>query len=342
MAQSPRSRYSEFQPEIQRHERVDVFKMNNSVSSNEAPKNSSEPAIIPGLDLNVLPECPLVLGYGSGVFSQPGAGKPEMVDLICVVDDLEQFHRENIQRNPGHYSGLRYFGAGAVGSVNRYGPGVYYNPSVQIGDVNAKYGVVAWPSFTADLLEWPFLYLAGRLHKPIKRLRGEAAVFQQQIDRNREHAIRAALLTIPERKSSGSGDEVLLLDDLFLTIIGLSYGGDIRSQGFESPEKKNRILLGARDELKQIYNPLLKEKFGWHLRSDSESISLDRSSQEARFALLNGLPTSLRVQASAGKLSEALAARVKRSSVQMAGKGLFSAGLKRSLLYALAKRAKAR
>lgn len=58
-----------------------------------------------------------------------------MIDFLFVVDDPQQWHAANLQRNPGHYSGLRYLGSRAVTAVqNRIGAGVYYNTMVTVRD----------------------------------------------------------------------------------------------------------------------------------------------------------------------------------------------------------------
>ena len=66
-----------------------------------------------------------------------------------------------------------------------------------------------------DLLEWDTLYLAGRLHKPVKILRDEPRVrLANQV--NLVSALRTALLLLPEEFTEY---------DLYSTIAGLSYMG---------------------------------------------------------------------------------------------------------------------
>ena len=48
--------------------------------------------------------------YGSGAFqqaNQPDASK-NMLDLVLVVDDLKQFHKQNLVRNRPDYSFVKY------------------------------------------------------------------------------------------------------------------------------------------------------------------------------------------------------------------------------------------
>jgi hypothetical protein len=58
-----------------------------------------------------------------------------MVDLIFGVDDVKQWHSDNIARNRSHYSALSWFGSTAVAAVNQRGPaGVYFNTDITLAD----------------------------------------------------------------------------------------------------------------------------------------------------------------------------------------------------------------
>jgi hypothetical protein len=59
----------------------------------------------------------LCIAYGSAVFPQKGYDYEKnknslMTDYILVVEDVKDFHQENLKRNSSHYSGLsRIFGS---------------------------------------------------------------------------------------------------------------------------------------------------------------------------------------------------------------------------------------
>ena len=65
------------------------------------------------------------------------------------------------------------------------------------------------------LERWDTLYLAGRMHKPIRVLRDDARVWLAQ-NENRKSALRTALLLLPEEFTE---------EELFTQITGLSYRG---------------------------------------------------------------------------------------------------------------------
>ena len=56
-----------------------------------------------------------------------------MLDLVFAVRDPESWHEENMDRNPAHYSALRWLGPRTVARVQRAPAGVYYNTLVTVG-----------------------------------------------------------------------------------------------------------------------------------------------------------------------------------------------------------------
>ena len=85
---------------------------------------------------DVLPHFPPVryaAAYGSSAFQQAGypAKHGSMVDYIFAVDNVQEWHQENMSRHPSHYSWLSWFGSSVVAYVqDRLASGVYYNTLV--------------------------------------------------------------------------------------------------------------------------------------------------------------------------------------------------------------------
>ena len=106
-----------------------------------------------------------------------------MLDLIFVVDNPLQWHSDNLKMNWRHYSAARYFGASSIEYLQRCNAAVYYNPMVKVDNQVAyllkfmlishvsaqllKYGVIAVDDLLEDLTTWKWLYISGRLHKPV-------------------------------------------------------------------------------------------------------------------------------------------------------------------------------
>ncbi|SAL99186.1 hypothetical protein [Absidia glauca] len=190
--------------------------------------------------------------YGSGVFRQSGydeKSKP-MMDFIFGVSHPGHWHSLNMQQNPHHYSSLRLLGSNTVSKIqDDVGAGVYFNPYVEINGIVIKYGVVSIDKLCRDLIDWDTLYLAGRMHKPVKILRDDARVrLANQV--NLTEAVRVALLTLPERFN-----EV----ELYEKIAGISYVGDFRMVVGENPNKVQNIVHSQLDHFHRLYFSLLDD-----------------------------------------------------------------------------------
>ncbi|KAK9329902.1 mitochondrial matrix Mmp37-domain-containing protein [Lipomyces starkeyi] len=189
--------------------------------------------------------------YGSGVFSQGQSYQKSMpqVDLIFGVTYTQHWHSLNISQYPDHYSFLRRLGSGAVSYVqDNIGPGVYFNPYVEINGMTVKYGVVSIDTLCRDLLSWDTLYLSGRLHKPVKILRDDPRI-RLANQRNLFSVIRVALLLLPEKFTE---------QELYHTIASISYMGDPRMNvAAENPNKVKNIVDNQKQHFHRLYAPLI-------------------------------------------------------------------------------------
>ncbi|RDW79528.1 mitochondrial matrix Mmp37 [Coleophoma cylindrospora] len=212
--------------------------------------------------------------YGSGVFPQekdvgtPSSSRtsihphapaaiqkaqgstPKMIDFIFGVSYTQHWHALNLQQHRDHYSALGSLGSGAVSAVqDKWGAGVYFNPYVNINGTLVKYGVVNLDTLCRDLSTWDTLYLAGRLHKPVKILRDDARVrLANQI--NLMAALRTALLLLPETFTE---------EQLYGTIASISYMGDPRmSLPTENPSKVANIVGNNLPNFRYLYSPLIE------------------------------------------------------------------------------------
>ena len=89
-----------------------------------------------------MPLTKVVMGYGSGFLAQQGydytSTTGPQLDLVLAVDNLYDFHRQNLLQNPTHYSLLirllgSRLGAHLLDYVQRTMVPVVYNPFVQLG-----------------------------------------------------------------------------------------------------------------------------------------------------------------------------------------------------------------
>lgn len=177
-------------------------------------------------------------------------GTPKMIDFIFGVTFTQHWHSLNLKQHRGHYSGLGGLGSSAVSYVqDKMGAGVYFNTHVVVNGILIKYGVVNIDTLCRDLTEWDTLYLAGRLHKPVKILRDDARVrLANQI--NLLSALRTALLLLPEKFTER---------ELYNTVAGISYLGDPRmTLPTENPQKVSNIVGNNLPNFRGLYSPLIE------------------------------------------------------------------------------------
>jgi len=135
----------------------------------------------------------------------------------------------------------------------------------------------------SDLLNWNTLYLAGRMHKPLRIIKDDARVrLTQQV--NLVSAVRAALLTLPEEFSE---------TELFERIAGISYSGDPRMLlPAENRGKVGNIVRKQGPQFKELYHRLVVGLPGVHWPLKESRIQQDVS-PKARSAHLRKLPKGL-------------------------------------------------
>lgn len=159
-----------------------------------------------------------------------------MIDFIFATSYPSHFHAVNLQHNPSHYPAFaRWLGTDYITRVQDWGAGIWYATMVDVdGQVCQysseprldahqlvstsqliKYGVISTDTLCEDMMDWSTLYVAGRMHKPVRIIRPDARILlANQI--NLVSALRVALLMLPEEFT-----EV----ELWEQIAGISYAG---------------------------------------------------------------------------------------------------------------------
>lgn len=300
-------------------------------------------------------KCSFSFAYGSGVFKQSGfnVSQNNMIDLIFVVEDSSQWHKENILKNPSHYSWLKVLGHDFIANFqDKWGARVYFNTLVPFESVVLKYGVISRTALEADLLDWNFLYLAGRLHKPVEILHQSTnSHLRSTLHQNLFSAAHTALLILPETFTE---------TDFYRTIASLSYVGDFRMKFGEDKNKVVNIVAPQVDAFRTLYAPIVKSLHDYvHFPSDnvicSQDVSpnarmyhlyqLPKTPQKAVVQLWNRGPRKLRqdtedsLRAVAHDpecrtiVEDCICNIVWNSSVSQSLKGILTAGLFKSIIY---------
>ena len=299
-------------------------------------------------------------GYGSGVFrQQPSSpliyqtnkGKsdadeiattsPGMIDIILAVNDPLSWHKRNMERHSDHYSTLaRWGGPHFVTQLQvNFGAKVYFHPFVNMSlnmprtqsnhpniiQREIKYGVVSTKDLIHDLLYWDYLYLAGRMHKPIVSIEltstdGADGTNMERIDAsatkhdmryevevaqrtNLLSAVSASLLLQPPTST-----QLIPTSQLYNTIASLSYTGDFRMQtGAEDPNKIKKLVEtpGMIERWDDVYSETLvnMQKLGLlnvvancdspHVADTSRCLEIGFMERSVRKELVKNLPVRL-------------------------------------------------
>lgn len=301
----------------------------------------------------------MAFGYGSRVIKQEGnLNGGDLIDVIFAVDDPLEWHKENLIRNNQHYSILRHLKQAherIVSIQENHGARIYFNPYVTIGQLSIKYGVIRSEHLIQDLLNWDNLYVAGRLHKPVEFIINTCDKNERlraALRFNKESAIRAALLQLPESFEPSQ---------LYKTITSLSYNGDPRMWFGEDKNKIDNIVSKQMERFDQLYLPIIRMSPAFresvHL-NDTKRLLTQDCSPSVVFKNLKLLPKNVRkricetygrqartpecdvVLSSLSRnincdkvVARCLASIVLRSSSTQSIKGLFTAGLLKSIKY---------
>ena len=296
----------------------------------------------------------LAFAYGSGAVKQASYDYNKsrdlpMLDLILSVDDSEAWHAANKKKNPGHYTSLVDLSPRNIAWLQRkVGAGVWFNALVPMGISSQpnrlmKYGVIDGSTLENDLLNWEAgLYVAGRLHKPVKLLSNNAYL-DEMMEINRKNALITALALLPDRFDES---------ELYMTIASLSYTGDPRMGIGENPNKVANLVSPMLSAYRELYRDVLASMDSSVLRKvtllphvDKTTYLID-SSPNCRKFLHSHLPRSIQRNlpparhgnvASREYVHHALASVVSRAATPQTLKGLFTAGAVKSAVYAAAK-----
>jgi len=222
-----------------------------------------------------------------------------------------------------------------------------------------KYGVIKKSHFINDLLDWDHLYVSGRLQKPIKTIsfdhtsEDDLKNLETIMKINRQSAIHACLLQLPEEFTE---------EELYLTLVGLSYQGDFRMIIGEDKNKIKNIVKAQLPLFNQLYQGYLDNLIETNILQIKDKKMIRDCNPRSVLHSLNLLPKRVQQKLylefnKTGKLfdiddvlialsrsyeyptylQKSLRQIVQRSSIRQSAKGLLTAGLIKSSKYSLLK-----
>jgi mitochondrial translocator assembly and maintenance protein 41 len=250
------------------------------------------------------------------------ASPPPRIDLIVIVSDAFAFHTENLRRNPQHYppsyssgsSSSSALSASRAAWVQRHkvrlpllpirkwlaNPGLYFCVTDSM-----KYGIVQDDDVTRDdLVQWSYLYLAGRLHKPVVSIYNAndddcgGSCDDNAMMRRRVHDFHAAqnncnlpaalstalLLDWSERQQESTTSTTrcrgtVTEASIYQQIASLSYRGDPRmAVAAEDPLKIQKLVWGSAGQwarFQALYRPAVQRLVEAGILSVSTSTATD-------------------------------------------------------------------
>ncbi len=186
-------------------------------------------------------------GYGSKIFKQENAITTDsLIDLIFVVDNIKEWHLKNLEINPTDYSfiGSKFFTNAQTDSIKGT-TGIAYISDIEENGLRYKFGTIEYKDLYYNLQSWDSFYVPGRFQKTIYPYK-EDIELTEAIMLNRKKALLVAAYLAEKN--------FLTKEELFETLVNLSYMGDPRMKIGETPEKVKNIVQGAYDEFNKIYN----------------------------------------------------------------------------------------
>lgn len=122
-----------------------------------------------------------------------------------------------------------------------------------------------------DLLDWNWLYAAGRLQKAVVDVIPPTNLaLRNALKENRKSALGAALLQLPE---------TFTLEQLLTQIVSLSYTGDFRMRFGEDRNKIKQIVNGTMEKLVDAYIPFIAADSRLKIYKKSEGGSMELGKQ---------------------------------------------------------------
>ena len=94
-----------------------------------------------------------------------------IIGLIVAVDDLQQFHQDNIAQNKTHYQyTARIFKAKFISFFSKYGARIHINTFKLDNEKTMQYGIIKKQDLLQDLKLWETLYCSSFMMRPFVRL----------------------------------------------------------------------------------------------------------------------------------------------------------------------------
>jgi hypothetical protein len=179
-----------------------------------------------------------------------------IVDTILVCDNVNDWHKENYERNKSHYPLIsRIFSVKLVTYFASKGAKIHFNYFSTTEGELLRYGVVGWEDFVKDLNYWKTLTVSTYMHKPYDIVIENSEVDPQQ----KKNLISAICIGSLFNLEEGTANEFTVSEnDFYDVIIKIPF---ISGSYFKIFDDKiiNFDINDIIDEFREMYLPVIDE-----------------------------------------------------------------------------------
>jgi hypothetical protein len=202
-----------------------------------------------------------------------------IIGLIVAVDDLQEFHTENIKQNKTHYQyTARIFKARFISFFSKYGARIHINTFKLDNDKTMQYGIIKMQDLVQDLKLWETLYCSSFLMRPYQKLQECSEIESAQQNNLISATALAGILT----KNGESETE------FYKNIVSIPHYKTYSSI-FQLVDNEDPDLL-VKDKLegfRDIYDPILKSAFKDEMSIENGLFKKDESDSVTKYLLSN-------------------------------------------------------
>ena len=285
------------------------------------------------------PKSLAIIGYGSGIIPQDknNPNDKKELDLIIVVDDLEEWVKDNIKVHPEEFTeaSLKFFKKATLENLEKGAPIIYFSRASYKGQY-IKRGIISKEQFLKSCNERSSSYVPFRLEKVTELIKCDDKEIYDALVYDHRITLMLALLMLSKEECN--------LYDLITCICTMSFLGDFRMKiHCEDPNKIKNIV---NKQLKYFCEDYGKVNEDYFRMVDSEQFVINYDKIASDFEILPEKVKLLlekynldgRDQVYIKKeLEKFFIAESKRENFHQMLKGIQTTGLKKSLIYGLRK-----
>jgi len=199
--------------------------------------------------------------------------------LIVAVNDLKEFHKENIKNNKTHYPyTARVFKEKLIAFFSKYGARIHFNQFKIENDKIMTYGVIKKQDLIQDLKLWETLWVSSFMMRPVTYLHKNPDIQIAHQNNLRSACAYAALLT-----KNGAWEV-----EFYKNIVSIphyqTYSKLFRLIDREDPED---IVTTQLEQFREIYEPIVKNTFDDSIFLADGKFGKDETSSVTKYLLSN-------------------------------------------------------